>query len=76
MEIQFEKYQGAGNDFIMLNNLNGDYDNLTDAQIEQLCDRKFGIGADGLIKINAHEYFDYEVDYYNSPNQNTHSHPC
>lgn len=66
MKIQFEKYQGTGNDFVMLNNLNGEFDHLTIAAIQQLCDRRFGIGADGLIKINAHSSLDFEVDYYNS----------
>lgn len=66
MKIKFHKYQGTGNDFIMLNNLNGEYDNLSILQISQLCDRRFGIGADGLIKINSHDSLDFEVDYYNA----------
>lgn len=66
MKICFEKYQGTGNDFIMLDNLNGQYDDISIAEIQQLCDRRFGIGADGLIKINAFPTLDFEVDYYNS----------
>lgn len=66
MELYFSKYQGAGNDFIMLDNRDGKYDSLTIEQIQKLCDRKFGIGADGLIKINTHPYLDFEADYYNS----------
>ncbi len=66
MEIVFSKYQGAGNDFILINNLSGQYDDLTAENIQLLCDRKFGVGADGLIMINAHEKYDYEVDYYNA----------
>jgi len=66
MKILFSKYQGTGNDFIMLDNLNGQYDALTIENIQFICDRRFGIGADGLIKINAHPTFDFEVDYYNS----------
>ncbi len=66
MEINFSKYQGTGNDFVMLNNLRGEYSNLTVKQIEILCDRKFGVGADGLIKINASDGFAFEMDYYNS----------
>jgi diaminopimelate epimerase len=66
MEIFFYKYQGTGNDFIMLDNRDGRYDAISIAQIQQLCDRKFGIGADGLICINSHEKYAFEVDYSNS----------
>lgn len=66
MLIHFHKYQGTGNDFVMLDNLNGQYTDLTIPQIVQICDRRFGIGADGLIKINKHNSLDFEVDYYNS----------
>ncbi len=64
--ILFEKYQGTGNDFIMLNNLSGDFDFLTSADIQKLCNRRFGVGADGLIKINASDKYDFYVDYSNS----------
>jgi diaminopimelate epimerase len=66
MQIEFYKYQGAGNDFILLDNFSGEYDKLTIFQIAGLCDRKFGIGADGLIKINKIDESDFEMDYYNS----------
>ncbi|MCO5261168.1 MAG: diaminopimelate epimerase [Crocinitomicaceae bacterium] len=66
MQIAFSKYQGAGNDFIMLDNRDGQYDALTLSQIQFLCDRRFGIGADGLIKINTHPTLDFEADYYNA----------
>lgn len=66
MNISFSKYQGTGNDFIMLNNLSGNYDALTLDQIRFLCDRKLGVGADGLIKISKDENFDFNVEYYNS----------
>lgn len=66
MNIQFHKYQGTGNDFIMLDNRDNRYDSLSIEQIQFLCDRRFGIGADGLMKINSHDLYDFEVDYYNS----------
>lgn len=66
MRIKFHKYQGTGNDFVMIDNLSGHYDNLSIAQIVTICDRRFGVGADGLIKINHHSNLDFEVDYYNS----------
>jgi diaminopimelate epimerase len=66
MEIEFYKYQGTGNDFVMLDNRKGVYDQLTLNQIQLLCDRKFGVGADGLIKIDASTEVDFTMDYYNS----------
>lgn len=66
MQIQFYKYQGTGNDFIMLDNRDGAYDELAVEHIRFLCDRRFGIGADGLICINAHENYAFEVDYSNA----------
>lgn len=66
MKISFSKYQGTGNDFVMLDNLSGEYDALTLDQIRYLCDRKLGIGADGLIKISKDENLDFNVEYYNS----------
>lgn len=66
MLLHFFKYQGTGNDFVMLDNTNGNYDALTIAEIQHICSRKFGIGADGLIKINKHTLADFEVDYYNA----------
>jgi len=63
--IQFYKYHGAGNDFIMLNLLE---ERLIFSQekIEQLCDRHKGIGADGLMLLMSSEDSDFEMKYYNS----------
>lgn len=66
MIIQFTKYQGTGNDFIVLDNTNGQYDALSLDQIRFLCNRKLGVGADGLIKISSDLSFDFNVEYYNS----------
>jgi len=65
-KIHFTKYQGTGNDFVMLDNLQGDYNDITIPEIVFLCNRKTGIGADGLIKISKHEKYDFEVEYYNA----------
>jgi diaminopimelate epimerase len=66
MKIPFQKYQGTGNDFIMIDNLSGAYSFIDIEHVKMLCDRRFGIGADGLILINSHVSLDFEMDYYNS----------
>ena len=66
MEIQFHKYQGTGNDFIILDNRDGRYNDLGLEQIKHLCDRRFGIGADGLMLLNTSADYDFEMKYYNA----------
>lgn len=66
MHISFTKYQGTGNDFIMLDNRLGTYNFIDVKEVVALCDRRFGIGADGLIRLNAHPDFAFEMDYFNS----------
>jgi diaminopimelate epimerase len=66
MKVHFQKYQGTGNDFIMIDNLSDDHSFLDVTHVQQICNRRFGVGADGLILINSHSSLDFEVDYYNS----------
>lgn len=66
MEISFYKYQGTGNDFVILDNRNGEYNSITEKQVEMLCDRKFGIGADGLMLLETIDGFDFRMKYYNA----------
>jgi diaminopimelate epimerase len=66
MLIQFHKYQGTGNDFIILDNRDNKYNQLTNQIIKDLCDRRFGIGADGLMLLNANGNYDFEMKYFNS----------
>jgi diaminopimelate epimerase len=66
MIIQFCKYQGTGNDFIILDNRKNEYSWLTKKQVASLCDRRFGIGADGLMLLNEKAGYDFEMKYYNS----------
>ena len=66
MQIDFYKYQGTGNDFILLDNRDQRYQGLSTEQIRLLCDRRFGIGADGLMTLNTLEGYDFEMKYYNA----------
>ncbi len=66
MIIRFYKYQGTGNDFIILDNRSGMYNSLSTKQIAHLCNRKFGIGADGLMMMNTNEEADFEMRYFNA----------
>lgn len=65
MKIKIYKYQGAGNDFVILDNRNNEF-NLTPNQIKRLCDRRFGIGADGLMYLEKGENYDFTMKYFNS----------
>ena len=65
MQLHFYKYQGTGNDFILADNRQNEYV-LTQQQIHKLCDRRFGIGADGLMLLQNKEGFDFEMKYYNA----------
>lgn len=65
MIIKFYKYQGTGNDFIIADNRKAEYALNTD-QIRRLCDRRFGIGADGFMLLNEKAGYDFEMKYYNS----------
>lgn len=66
MEIEFHKYQGTGNDFIMVDCRKTPDLILTNDQVKQLCNRRFGIGADGLIQIFEHNSLDFEMRYFNA----------
>ena len=66
MKIEFYKYQGTGNDFVLLDNRQDTYNDITPKQVNLLCNRRFGIGADGLMLLNNKEGFDFEMKYYNS----------
>ena len=66
MKIEFYKYQGTGNDFIILDNRKGDYTLLSNDQVAFLCNRHFGIGADGLMMLQLKEGYDFEMVYYNA----------
>lgn len=64
VEINFYKYQGAGNDFVLIDNRSSDFDPNPDI-ISKMCDRRFGIGADGLMTIESDQQYDFDLKYYN-----------
>lgn len=66
MRIPFYKFQGTGNDFVIVDNRKGTFNSLTIQQIQRICDRKFGVGADGFIRLNTREHLDFEVEYFNA----------
>ncbi len=65
-EVSFVKYQGAGNDFILIDNRAGHFLREDTARYQRWCDRKFGVGADGLIFIQDKAGYDFEMVYYNA----------
>ncbi len=69
MKIKFYKYQGTGNDFVLLDNRNEEFSQLTTKQIHRLCDRRFGVGGDGLMMLNNKTGYDFEMLYFNADGQ-------
>jgi diaminopimelate epimerase len=65
MNINFSKYQGTGNDFVIIDNRDSSI-SLSNQQIAFLCDRRFGVGADGLMLMSMANGYDFSMTYYNA----------
>ncbi|MEC3879507.1 diaminopimelate epimerase [Parapedobacter sp. 10938] len=62
----FYKYQGAGNDFVIVDNRNLLFDRDNTDLVRRLCDRRFGVGADGLMLLQDVDGYDFEMVYFNA----------
>lgn len=67
MNLNFYKYQALGNDFILVDDMKTNISpKLNETLITKLCNRKFGIGADGILVLVNHPKYDFEIKYFNS----------
>lgn len=64
--MHFYKYQGTGNDFILLDDREGQFGMLSQTDVARMCDRRFGIGADGLMLLQSTTGYDFRMVYFNS----------
>jgi diaminopimelate epimerase len=65
MKLPFHKYQATGNDFVIVDNREAKY-SLTTDQVKAICDRKFGVGADGIMLIEKDRSLDFNLIYFNA----------
>ncbi|GGH10509.1 diaminopimelate epimerase [Mucilaginibacter phyllosphaerae] len=66
MQIKFYKYQGAGNDFVLIDNRENEVKGIDKEIVAGFCDRRFGIGGDGLMLLENEPGFDFKMVYYNA----------
>lgn len=65
VKVPFYKYHGAGNDFVIIDRSEVPFE-LSANQIKQICERRYGIGADGLMFYDSHNQLDFKMTYFNS----------
>ena len=65
VKLPFQKYQATGNDFVIVDNREGKFSFSVD-QIKKICDRKFGVGADGIMLLEKHPTLDFDLVYFNA----------
>ncbi len=66
MKLSFHKFQATGNDFILIDDRNKQFNTGNNSLIQRLCNRRFGIGADGLILLRNDVEFDFRMIYFNA----------
>lgn len=64
-KIHFHKYQATGNDFVVIDNREGKLQ-LSAEEVTRICDRRLGVGADGLMLVENHPSLQFNLTYYNS----------
>ena len=69
VNIPFFKYQGTGNDFVMIDNRKGEFPLKDQKLVSAICDRRFGVGADGVIVLQNHNITDFLMHYFNADGQ-------
>ena len=66
MKLDFYKYEGTGNDFVIIDNRELTFQKNDKTLIQNICNRKKGVGADGLILLENHDKLDFSMIYFNA----------